>query len=160
MNTQFPTLPHAGGIVPFVKSTDGVIHFLLGYENFKWSGFVGGYEVSDDGIIGTAVREFNEETAKIFENELPFVKNKILTNDALLITGRTKNRIVYLWFVEFPFELKLSNVEQQFLNTLPNMTDKHYCEKEKLKWFSFPDIKKSKVLYKLKQVILDNHLRL
>ena len=146
-----------GGIVVYVKDCNGLVHFLLGYETSisKWSGFVGGYEESDGTIECTAIREFNEETAKVFENDLPFVKDKI--KDSLLITGITGNRIVYLWFIQFPYNIINENVEQRFLDNLIIMTDKCYKEKSKLKWFNINEICKNDILYKLKKVILDNY---
>jgi ADP-ribose pyrophosphatase YjhB (NUDIX family) len=64
--------PPAGGIVPYVKNTtNNEVSFLFGREksNKKWSGFVGGFEDSDVTIVNTAIREFNEETSRLFEKD-------------------------------------------------------------------------------------------
>jgi hypothetical protein len=62
-------LNYAAGIIPYVIDCEQEISFLLGYENNKWSGFVGKYENCDNlNIINTAVREFNEETAYTFND--------------------------------------------------------------------------------------------
>ena len=150
----------AAGIIPYIKTSDNRVQFLLGFETKinKWSGFVGGYEDSDTDIVNTAIREFNEETAKIFQNDLVLIKNKIISGDSLLITDSTKNRMVYLWFIRFPI---LSGIPELFLHNSSLMSDEHYKEKSEIKWFKISDIRKSKdILYKLKSSILNNYLLL
>ena len=163
-NTTLPsgniTSP-AAGIVPYIKDSNNIIHFLLGFENNKWSGFVGGYEDSDENIINTGIREFNEETAGIFENKLKYVRNEINSHSAVLIKGNTRNRKVYLWFVQFPFEIFEESLELLFSINRTKMDNIHFKEKSSIKWFSMDNIiGNSTVLYKLRIVILDNHLRL
>ena len=153
----------AGGIVPYVKNTNG-IYFLLGNERSskKWSGFVGGSEVSDGNIINTAVREFNEETARIFEKDLEIIRHKLISGQCFLLSESNRNRLIYIWFVEFPFETINSNVENKFLENVNLMTDSHYQEKSSLKWFSIYDIRNNsnRILYKLRKNILDNYKKL
>ena len=102
-------LEPAAGIIPYIKLPSGSIglstrripetkgsnntrlYFLLGYEKNNWSGFVGGYESTDGNIVNTAIREFNEETAGIFKNNLSEIKNQIITNqNSFCITTFTK----------------------------------------------------------------------
>lgn len=150
----------AAGIVPYIKNPDGKIEILLGFETKmnKWSGFVGGSEESDGNIIRTAIREFNEETAKIFENDLPLIEHKIISGDSLLITDSTKNRIVYIWFVKIDFIDKLPLL---FLHNINLLSEREFQEKSEIKWFTINDIRKTKnILYKLKVSILNNYLRL
>ena len=151
----------AAGIVPYIKNPDGKIEFLLGFETKinKWSGFVGGYEESDINIINTAVREFNEETANIFENDLITFKSKIISGDCLLITDSTKNRLVYIWFIKIPNTS--INLPELFLQNKSLLSGSEYREKTEIKWFKISDIRKSKnILYKLKSSILNNYLQL
>jgi len=150
----------AAGIVPYIITPEGKIEFLLGFETkmSKWSGFVGGYEDSDINIINTAIREFNEETANIFENDLITFKSKIISGDSLLITDSTKNRLVYIWFVRISM---VNNLPELFLHNKSLLSENHYQEKSEIKWFKLNEIRKSKdILYKLKSSILNNYLQL
>ena len=147
----------AAGVIPYIKTPDGKIKILLGFETKmnKWSGFVGGYEESDHNIIHTAIREFNEETAKIFQNDLGVIENKIISGESLLITDSTKNRIVYIWFVKIDF---INNLPALFLHNVNLLTEEYYREKGEIKWFTINDIRKSRdILYKLKISILNNY---
>ena len=132
--------PFAAGLIPYFYN--GVeIYFLLGLErsNQKWSGFVGGSERGET-KKQTAMREFNEETTLIFENIPLQLGTPILEKTS---TGKK----VYLYFVKFPEK------REYRLNT--GLTDKKYKEKEKLKWFSLDQIKKTNTVFrKLKQTIL------
>lgn len=154
--------PPAAGIVPYIRDTKNNVKFLLGREKSsrKWSGFVGGYESTDGTIINTAIREFNEETAKIFENDLDFVRDKIITGDSYLITDKNNNRIIYVWFIRFPDNI--IDAPDKFSQHVNLMSDIHYREKLSLKWFSIQDIHehKNEILYKLKKSILDIHKKL
>ena len=143
----------ASGIIPYVKYNNE-IYFLLGYENKKWSGFVGGFEESDKTIENTAIREFNEETAGIFTNQLVFIYENMLKNGILFKT-KTKNRDVYIWFVEIRSEnYKYYNVSERFQISKLNTTDKHFKEKEKIKWFNSKEVNDNKdLLFNLKQII-------
>ena len=151
---------YAAGIVPYIKSNNN-IQFLLGYEKYnkKWSGFVGKYESSDINIVNTAIREFNEETARVFEDHLEFVQQKIISGDCTLISDNS-NKLIYIWFIQFPYEIVNLNVSNQFLLNLNLMTDKHYKEKTSLKWFNIQDIHQNGILYKLKKAILNNYKKL
>lgn len=146
------TVP-AAGIIPYIILPTGPI-FLLGLEksNHKWSGFVGGYEKKDKNIMETAVREFNEETALIFEDLIPWIHKKIQTLNPVIETTQT-NRVVYLWFIEFPVSVLQRNIQILFLENKKNL-DKYYNEKNILKWFTLKQIENSNVLYKLKKTIL------
>ena len=154
--------PPAAGIVPYIRDEKNNVQFLLGREKSsrKWSGFVGGYETSDGTIINTAVREFNEETAKIFESNLDFVRDKIITGDSYLITDKNNNRIIYIWFIRFPDTIL--DAPDKFSQHVNFMSDVHFREKLSLKWFSIQDIHdhKNEILYKLKKSILDIHKKL
>jgi hypothetical protein len=151
----------AAGIIPYIRTPDNKIYFLLGKEKNKWSGFVGGYETSDINIINTAIREFNEETATVFQDDLNYIKNKILSGDCSLIPVSTKNRLVYIWFIKFPYTYLVSNLENTFQERIRILTDPHYKEKSEIKWLSLTDIRsKNCILFKLKEVILMNHFRM
>jgi 8-oxo-dGTP pyrophosphatase MutT (NUDIX family) len=152
----------AAGIVPYIRDNKNNVKFLLGRERSsrKWSGFVGGYETTDGTIINTAIREFNEETARIFEKDLDFVRDKIITGDNYLITDKNNNRLIYIWFIKFPDTIVDSpNIFLQHVNL---MSDIHYKEKLSLKWFGVHDIQEhtNEILYKLKKSILDIHKKL
>ena len=153
---------YAAGIVPYIKSNNK-IQFLLGHEKYnkKWSGFVGKYESSDINIVNTAIREFNEETARVFEAHLEYVQQKIISGNCTLISDNSSsNKLIYIWFIEFPYEIINLNISNQFLLNLNLMTDNHYKEKTSLKWFNIQDIYQNGILYKLKKAILNNYKKL
>ena len=168
-------LEPAAGIIPYIKLPSGSIglstrrvpetkgsnntrlYFLLGYEKNSWSGFVGGYESTDGNIVNTAIREFNEETAGIFKNNLSEIKNQIITNqNSFCITTFTKNRTVYLYFVQMNSYLLNEPLEHMFLNNKNKCTDEHYKEKNIIKWFNLNELHKNKILYSLKTEIFNN----
>jgi hypothetical protein len=176
-------LEPAAGIIPYIKLPSGSIgptskgsigpntrrgpetkgsnntrlYFLLGYEKNSWSGFVGGYESTDGNIVNTAIREFNEETAGIFKNNLSEIKNQIISNqNSFCITTFTKNRTVYLYFVQMSSYLLNQPLEQMFLSNKNKCTDEHYKEKNIIKWFNLNDLHKNKILYSLKKEIFNN----
>ena len=143
----------AAGIVPYLLIKDE-IYLLLGLEksNNKWSGFVGGSE-KDELIVDTALREFNEETALIFEEYIPFIKSKL----NLIVPEKDKSKLgrnVYIYFIQFPDETE--NKITQFINSKSKLEPNCYHEKSILKWFSLNEIKNSnsKILYRLRQMIL------
>jgi len=150
----------AAGIIPYVKIPSGnnkpLIYFLLGYERGSWSGFVGGYEDSDGNILNTAVREFNEETAGIFESNLLSIKNKLVKSPCII--SNTRNRKVYIWFLEMNPNLISQNLELQFLTNKKKYNDEHYKEKSMIKWFNIQQLHKNKILSSLKKEILLNYL--
>ena len=113
-------LKYAAGIIPYSRDSAGELSFLLGYENGKWSGFIGKYEDSDnENIINTAIREFNEETAEIFKNDLSEIKNQIITStNSFCITTFTKNRAIYLYFVQMNSDLLNQSLDTIFLNNM------------------------------------------
>jgi len=149
----------AGGIVPY-GIINNKIHFLLGREKYnkKWCGFIGKYEQSDLHIINTAIREFNEETAKLFEDQLSTIKNTIISGECKLIIDNNDSRIIYIWFIEFPPEL-FENIERKFFHNLSLMTEPQFMEKTSLKLFTIKEItnNKNQILYKLRKSILNNY---
>ena len=154
-------LEPAAGIIPYILVPSGTsntrLYFLLGYEKNSWSGFVGGYESRDGNIVNTAIREFNEETAGIFKNNLSEIKNEIISNhNSFCITTFTKNRAVYLYFVKMDSELLNKPLENMFLINKNKFTDEHYKEKNIIKWFDLNELHKNKILYSLKTEIFNN----
>jgi hypothetical protein len=152
-------LEPAAGIIPYIKSPSGYnkLYFLLGYEKNNWSGFVGGYESTDGNIVNTAIREFNEETAGIFKNNLEQIKNQILSNtNSFCITTFTKNRTVYLYFVQMNEDVLRLPLEEMFLLNKNNSTNPHFKEKNNIKWFNLKELYKNKILYSLKTEIFNN----
>jgi 8-oxo-dGTP pyrophosphatase MutT (NUDIX family) len=141
----------AAGIVPYVYF-EGKTYFLLGLErsNNKWSGFIGGSEPGEH-PKQTALREFHEETAKIFESKQRFLDTQLQFTDPM-IQHSTTGKTVYIWFLEFPPKTFSMNFAQFHRNqtSLPEA----YREKLELRWFNVHDIKTSKnVLYKLKHLL-------
>jgi 8-oxo-dGTP pyrophosphatase MutT (NUDIX family) len=140
----------AAGIIPYTIFNNE-IYFLLGLEksNNKWSGFVGKSEPGET-PKQTAIREFNEETALIFNNiSLENAKEPVID-----ITGTGK--IVYLWFIEFPQNLLNVNFNDTLKRNQKKL-GKHFNEKSKLSWISLHSIKQSnKIFYKLKVVLINN----
>jgi hypothetical protein len=152
----------AGGVIPYVKDQNGGIHFLLGYEKYnkKWSGFIGKYEPDDYNITNTAIREFNEESAKIFETELMFVRHKIVSGDCVLLTDKGyENKLIYIWFVKFPYSIFITNLCEQFQENLKLMKEEQYKEKLAIRWFTLEQINSNQILYKLKKNIINNQRR-
>jgi predicted NUDIX family NTP pyrophosphohydrolase len=142
----------AAGIIPYTITENG-IYFLLGLEKRGWSGFVGSSE-SGEHPIDTALREFNEESAMIFNNYQLY--DKLLT--ILPIVEKTPTgKTAYLWFIDFPKEI--IGIESQFEINKSKLNKKEYHEKSKLKWFNFYEIKNNKNIFKkLKNVIISNFL--
>ena len=144
-------MSYAAGVIPYTVMNNN-FHFLLGMEtsNRKWSGFVGGAEPNET-IEQTAIREFHEETAKLFERFDKFIQKQIASKTPVIektATGRT----VYLWFIKFP-EYTL------FMNLSPFHENKkilhqiQFNEKSTLRWFNLNEIKNENVLFKLKKTI-------
>jgi hypothetical protein len=65
----------SAGIIPYTL-IHGKMYFLLGYERKSWSGFIGSSE-NEETPIQTAIREFNEETALIFNEYTPIIEEKV-----------------------------------------------------------------------------------
>jgi 8-oxo-dGTP pyrophosphatase MutT (NUDIX family) len=148
--------PFAAGIVPYII-IDKKYYFLLGLEKSRnnWSGFVGGSEKNET-IMETALREFHEETAMIFEDYTPFINEQMRMNEPKLdISPSGKN--VYIYIIEFPVDCQ-ENI-QYFINKKATFDDSHYHEKSILRWFTLDEIKKSnRIFSKLKQIILVNYI--
>jgi hypothetical protein len=124
---------YSAGIIPFSVNVDQEIVFLLGYENNKWSGFVGHSEKNEN-VVNTAIREFNEETAMIFSGLSNYIRSKI--NNKLCYFYKDysykNNDPVYLWFVEIPVD---TNINSQFIKNKEVLNKPEFKEKEKLQWF-------------------------
>ncbi len=144
--------PFAAGILPYI-TIENKYYFLLGLEksNNLWSGFVGGSEKNET-IEETALREFNEETACIFEEDLHTIKQQLIkTKPNTDITPSGKN--VYIYFLEFPYETQ--EKIKDFINNKASFEDSHYHEKSILRWFSWDEIRKpNRVFSPLKKIIL------
>jgi 8-oxo-dGTP pyrophosphatase MutT (NUDIX family) len=142
------TKKFAAGIVPYII-LENKKYFLLGLErsNNLWSGFVGGSEPNET-IEQTALREFNEETARIFEEYIPFIESELIkTKPTMDITSTGKN--VYIYFIEFP------NESQEKIKDFMDhcLEDPCYNEKSILRFFTVDEIKKSKVFFPLKKML-------
>jgi len=143
----------AAGIVPYIL-LNNESYYLLGLEisNNLWSGFVGGSEKNET-ITETAFREFNEETACIFEEYTSFIKSeleKVTPYTDVSQTGKT----VYIYFIEFPIEFQ--EKIKDFINSKSKFEEEQFHEKSILRWFTRNEIKKSnKILYKFKQLFFN-----
>jgi ADP-ribose pyrophosphatase YjhB (NUDIX family) len=147
-------LKYAAGVIPYVKE-NGKIYFLLGYENKKWSGFIGKYEDCDnENIINTAIREFNEETANIFEDYLIQIKDLIVHSKCVFVQTRTKYRIIYIYFVEMDSTILDIPYETLFLEQLSISTNEAYKEKSEIKWIEYSQLDQFDLIMGLKKVIL------
>ena len=143
----------AAGIIPY-HYHENEIYILLGLErsNNKWSGFVGGSEPSES-IVQTAIREFNEETSLVFNNDIEYFYNSCITKTPVVEkTSTGKN--VYLWFINCDKKIFNTNLEQLTVNQ-SFMEDRHFKEKSKLQWFTINQIsRRHNILYRLKNTIL------
>jgi len=135
----------AAGIVPYIL-IEKEYYFLLGLEqsNCLWSGFVGGRE-KDETIQQTALREFNEETACIFQENLEWIQTQLTqTQPKIDITSTGKN--VYIYFIEFPVETQ--EKIKDFINSKAFLNERCYKEKSILRWFTLHEIiQRTKRLY-------------
>jgi len=139
----------AAGIIPYTIS-NGEKFYLLGFENNKWSGFVGGSE-TDELPIDTAIREFNEETATVFKNNFQFIYSNLL-NSRPIVDKTSTGKTVYIWFIEFPNETLNWEINKIFFKNQKFHKKKEYLEKEMLMWFSKNKLP-SNVLYNLKRLL-------
>jgi hypothetical protein len=88
----------------------------------------------------TALREFHEETAMIFEDYTPFINEQLRKNEPKLdISPSGKN--VYIYIIEFPVDCQ-ENI-QYFINKKATFDDSHYHEKSILRWFTLDEIRKA-----------------
>jgi 8-oxo-dGTP pyrophosphatase MutT (NUDIX family) len=142
----------AAGIVPYI-TIENKKYFLVGLEksNNYWSGFVGKSEKNET-IQETALREFNEETACIFQEDLEDIKKLLLNSTPVMdISGTGKN--VYIYFLEFPVESQ--EKIKYFINSKASIEDPCYHEKSILRWFSWDEIiKPNRVFAPLRKLIL------
>ena len=119
---------HSAGIMPVHQSK-----ILLGKEKRGWSAFGGKCEEGETPSV-TAVREFREETAGVFENVM-----LDMTTSAVVKTVTPKGNPFYLYLIEFPYADGEVNREfQKKRNSTKNQREK---EKQKLEWFEISDVK-------------------
>jgi len=145
--------PPAAGIIPYIVNNNKV-YFLLGKEKGKWSGFVGGYEDKDQYVINTAVREFNEETAMIFEKYTKYMYIKMKKTRPVL-DKTPSGRNVYIWFIEFPINSLNEIVHFEWNKKLYNTS--FFNEKSDIRVFELDEIKNSKeIFYLCKKRIIKN----
>ena len=143
---------YAAGIVPYI-SIDRV-YILLGLEksNNKWSGFVGGSEPGEI-VVDTALREFNEETAMIFNDHLVSLKGVLLKTKPVVESTST-GKDAFIYFIKFPVNI-CDDIIPQFLKNKSQLQEDHFHEKSMLRWFSLDEIKESpKILLKIKKSII------
>ena len=142
----------ASGIIPYI-TIEHKKYFLLGLEksNNYWSGFVGGSETGET-CVETAVREFHEETATIFEDYTPFIEEQLKRAEPEIDISPSA-KYVYLYFIEFPVDCQ--EYISLFMDKKKDFTDACFHEKSILKWFSIEEIRRSKrVFNRLKQILL------
>lgn len=143
---------YAAGIVPY-RIQGGEIYFLLGLEksNGTWSGFVGNSQKYES-VIQTAIREFNEESSMVFQDNLQFFYEACISTKPVIENTRP-SKPVYIWFVEcyINVDLEQFNTNQMYLH------DPRFKEKTKLQWFSLTEITgkgKLNIYSRLKNIIL------
>ena len=98
---------YAAGILAFARHPNGKALVLLGKDvraDAGYSDMGGKAEKSDKAdVIGTACREFYEETCGLWSNPRS-LRRFITPETAMLITGRTQNGFPYFSFlIEMPF---------------------------------------------------------
>jgi hypothetical protein len=152
LNTKY-----AAGIIPYSRDSAGELSFLLGYENGKWSGFIGKYEDSDnENIINTAIREFNEETAYIFNEFMDIIKNKLIHNDSRLIITKSYNnsRIIYIYFINIHNSVLEYPFENDFLNNRKSSYLNECKEKSQIKWIKYTDLESFHLIHGLRKILI------
>lgn len=151
--------PVVAGIIPYIKK-NGNIYLLLGLEskNKKWSGFVGHQEFSDDSIIDSAIREFNEETATMFKSILTNIK--LSMNPTNLFYLPKNNNRIFLWFVEFPKEYMEYDYKTAFISNRNILKENIYKEKIDIEWILLEDIlfKKIPNVLNIFRIFLNKHI--
>ena len=142
----------ASGIIPYII-IEHKKYFLLGLEksNNYWSGFIGSSQTGEN-CTQTAVREFHEETATIFEDYTPFIEEQLKRAEPEIDISPSAE-YVYLYFIEFPVECQ--EYISLFMDKKKDFTDECFHEKSILNWFSIEEIRRSKrVINRLKQILL------
>jgi len=145
---------YAAGIVPYIAIDR--IYILLGLEksNNKWSGFVGGSEQGET-VVDTALREFNEETAMVF-NDFFIALKALLLKTKPIVESTSTGKDAFIYFIKFPPNI-CDNIIPQFLKNKSELQEDHFHEKSMLRWFTLDEIKDSpKILLKLKKSIIIN----
>jgi 8-oxo-dGTP pyrophosphatase MutT (NUDIX family) len=126
------------GIVPYYK--EKTLHILLGKQKDYWSGFIGHLEPTDNSRLDGALREFNEETALIFSNQIKPLRDFIVVNKIMPHVTVHEDKIIYIWIVHFKKELLLN---LDFLKSRNELTNHIYKEKSEIKIFQMEEIIKN-----------------
>ena len=123
-------------VIPYTYNSDCEKIFLLGLEisNNMWSGFSGNYEKNDYTIVNTALRHFNDETAKIFDVYYQYIYSSLL-NTRPIIQSKLNKRI-YLWIIKLPYNSILCTFRFHSVRSTSS-------EKVRLKWFTIDEINSS-----------------
>ena len=138
----------SAGIIPYTL-INGRMYFLLGYERKSWSGFIGSSE-NDETPIDTAVREFNEETALIFNDYLDLIREKVCSAVPIVFLS-PKGKKVHLYFIDFCESIT------QFKDNRKKLQSWVFHEKEKLGWFTMHQIHHSPTVFgPLRELIVSN----
>ena len=95
---------NAAGILPYSRQ-DGEIVLLLGYEVradvcrdcYFWTDFVGGRDPNDKSAIETALREFHEESRRIFTTSS---LQRLMTSESLHSVGPVRIFLIEIEHVE------------------------------------------------------------
>lgn len=119
---------HSAGILPICKN-----QILLGKEHRGWSAFGGKSEEGETPNV-TAMREFKEETAGIFQQV------KVDSNSCVVETSTPRGFPFFLFLIEFPHADKQVNDEFQRKRKLTN--DKREKEKKNIEWIDISDVTK------------------
>jgi len=131
---------YAAGVIPYTVYNSKV-YILLGKEksNDKWSGFVGNSDPRDKSSFHTAIREFNEETCKIFDAY--YINNCLDDYRSFKIDTYKNKKTVVLYFIRFSPGYIDIDLNEQFKSSQKNILyKKEYLEKTELKWFLLQDI--------------------
>lgn len=109
-------------------------HFiLLGKEPRGWSAFSGKRELGET-PRETAKREFNEETAFLFENiDIP--------DRPFLVSSTPSKKMFYFFLLDIEIE---DEVNQKFIEKRDNYISVFTKEKSELRWWSWKDAEVSK----------------
>ena len=136
-------LAPAAGINPYIIE-NGRRYFLIGKEisTQRWSGFTGGYEDKDQDVEHTAVRELIEESCNVFLSwKDVLIENLHNHVNCNLIKSKTpRGRDLFVWFVEFPPDIKNQKLEEEFQKNRTKTFDIHYLEKHGIKWVEEAEI--------------------
>ena len=131
---------YAAGIVPyFVKHNE--CYILIGKDRMskKWSGFSGSREDTDLNVIKTALREFNEETACIFD--LNYFEQKLMNKQYTLLKSETpKGNDYYNFFIEIEHNFSMDHFPRMFLEKVDTFEEYIYREKMYIRWTKISEL--------------------